>query len=73
MSRARFIGVRTQLIGVIFRSLRQIAFVFSARSAIKFIVLAFWNLRSTRSPASYHQAVASESFLKTHAMAASAR
>jgi hypothetical protein len=42
-----------------------------ARGAIEFVVLAYCALRSTRSPASYHRAVASANFLKTHATAAS--
>jgi hypothetical protein len=41
-----------------------------ARGAIEFVVLACLALRSTRSPASYHRAVASANFLKTHAIAA---
>jgi hypothetical protein len=45
--------------------------VFTARGAIEFVVLACLALRATRSPASYHRAVASEIFLKTHAIAAS--
>jgi hypothetical protein len=56
--------------------------VFTARSAIEFVVsqtvhpervegLVRCPFHATRSPASYHRAVASESFLKTHVMAAS--
>jgi hypothetical protein len=50
---------------------RPLAGVFIAWGAIEFAVLACLPLRSTRSPASYHRAVASEIFLKTHAMTAS--
>jgi hypothetical protein len=42
-----------------------------ARVAIEFVVLACLALRTTRSPASYHRAVASANFLKTHAIAVS--
>jgi hypothetical protein len=38
--------------------------VFKARSAIKFVVLVFLALRSTRSPASYHRAVALDKFFE---------
>jgi hypothetical protein len=41
-----------------------------AQGAIEFVVLAHFPLRSTRSPASYHRAVASANFLKTHAISA---
>jgi hypothetical protein len=40
----------------------------SAWGAIEFVVLTHLPLSATRSPASYHRAVASEIFLKTHAI-----
>jgi hypothetical protein len=43
----------------------------SAQGAIEFVVLACCALRSARSRAAYRRAVASEIFLKTHAIAVS--
>jgi hypothetical protein len=58
-------------ISLFFKLFEPVPVVFTARNAIEFVVLTFCALRSNRSPASHHRAVASESFLKTHAISAS--
>jgi hypothetical protein len=67
------IGVRTQLTPQFLKHFGLLPGVFIALGATEFIVLACCAFLTTRSPASYHRAVASESFLKTHAIAASAQ
>jgi hypothetical protein len=70
---------QTSFLSSIFKKFWPLPGVFTARGAIELIVfytvhpelvegLVISPLRSTRSPASYRWAIASKSFLKTHAI-----